>query len=480
LLRYAENTPPYFVITTDLPRKPLEEIISDPEFRQGLAESMDKLGKIWGRTLGDPSNPGLFSVRSGSRMSMPGMMTTITNVGVNDTVAQILADKAGAWFAYDCYRRFLQEFSQAAFGLEREEFQQIIDRRKTQFKVLRKAQMTGEQMKTLAFEYKQRVAELAPEAIDLLDQGKFLDILIHSVVVVMNSFYAQAATQYRKAARIHGDWGTPAIVQAMVYGNMELHSSGTGVMSYNPFAMEIRGDFAQADQGTDVVDGKVLTIPVHDPWKRRQTLASTMPEAWKELSSIMFRTAERLHLDTRLEYTIENGKIFILQIRKDRERRERVPALKTFGYRVIAQGTGVSGKIFRGILVTDRNQIAPFRHINKAQSIIDAMNEGLPVTEKLDGFIFVVNDPIPEEIMEEVFSLPVSTALVSRLGGRGAHAADIAMSLDKVYVGQLHQIEKFSGKPESVKFNDIEVVVGSKMIIHGQTGEIALYGKPGS
>ena len=89
----------------------------------------------------------------------------------------------------------------------------------------------------------------------------------------------------------------------------------------------------------------------------------------------------------------------------------------------------------------------------------------------------MVNDPIPEEIMEEVFSLPVSTALVSRLGGRGAHAADVAKSLRKVYVGQVRQIEKFAGKPESVRFGDLTLVVGSKLIIHGQTGEVALYGR---
>lgn len=477
LLRYAQNTPPYFVITTDVKAKPAEAMAQDPQFRAGLARSMEKLGAIWGRRLGDRDHPGLFSVRSGSRVSLPGMMTTITNVGINDEIAEALASMLGPWFAYDSYRRFLQEFAQAAFGVEREEFQQIIDRRKAQFKVLRKAQMSGDQMKTLAFDYKERVAEFAPEMIELLDKGKFLDILIHSAVVVMHSFYGKPATKYRQAARIDGDWGTPAIVQAMVYGNVEMESSGTGVISYNPFTMEIRGDFAQADQGTDVVDGKVPTIPVYDPWKRGPTLASTMPQVWKDLSSIMFKTAEELHLDTRMEYTIEQGKTFILQIRKDRERKERIPSLMSFGYHVIAQGTGVYGKIFRGIMVTDRDQIAPYRHINKAQSIIDAMNESLPVTEKLDGFIFVVNDPIPEEIMEEIFALPVATALVSRLGGRGAHAADIAMSLDKVYVGQVPQIEKFAGKPEWVKFNDLEVVVGSKMIIHGQTGEIALYGR---
>lgn len=475
LLRYAENTPPYFVITSDQPVRPPEELLSDREFRGRLESCVAELGSMWGRSLGDPHHPALFSVRSGARISMPGMMITVTNVGINDEIAERLAETVGPWFAYDCYRRFLQEFSQAAFGAERDEFQALMDERKNRFKVYRKAQLSGEQMKALAFDYKQRVAELAPRVVEMLDEGRFLDILTHCAVVVLHSFQGPAARKYREAARIDGDWRTPVIVQHMVYGNMEQGSSGTGVISYNPFEMKLRGDFALGDQGTDVVNGKVSTIPVYDPWKREETLADNMPEAWKELSSVLFRTAERLHFDTRLEYTIEKGRVFILQIRKDRERREKIPALKTFGYPVIARGTGVSGRIFRGIMVTDREQIAPYRHINRAQSIIDSMNERLPVTDKLDGFIFVVNDPVPEEIMEEVFSLPVPTALVSRLGGRGAHAADIAMSLDKVYVGQVRQVMKFSGKPESVRFDDLDVIVGSKMIIHGQTGEIALY-----
>jgi pyruvate, orthophosphate dikinase len=479
LLRFAENTPSYFVITTDQPLQAAEEMLVNPDFRKGLASSVAKLGKVWGRSLGDPSNPALFSVRSGARISMPGMMTTITNVGINDEIAEALAAKVGPWFAYDCYRRFLQEFSQSVFGVERDEFQEIIDERKQRLKIIRKAHMSAEQMKSLAFDYKRRVAELAPKVVELLDKGQFLDILIHCAMVVLHSYDGQAARKYREAAGIHGNWRTPVIVQSMVYGNVELNSSGTGVVSYNPFTMDLRGDFAQGDQGTDVVDGKVATIPVYDLWRAQESLASEMPEAWKQLSSVLFRTAERLHFDTRLEYTIEKGKVFILQIRKDRERKERVPALHSSGYEVIAQGTGVSGKIFRGIMVTDRNQIAPFKHINKAQSIIDAMNEHLAECDKLDGFIFVVNDPIPEEIMEEIFSLPVATALVSRLGGRGAHAADISKSLEKVYVGQVRQIVKFSGKPEVVMFNERDVVVGSKMIIHGQTGEIALYGRTG-
>ena len=132
--------------------------------------------------------------------------------------------------------------------------------------------------------------------------------MTYCVVAVMRSPESQPARKYKEAAGIHGAWRTPVIVQGMVYGNMERDTSGTGVVSYNPFSMDLRGDFALADQGTDVVDGKVHTIPVFDFWRSQETLSSQMPDAWRELSSILFRTAERLSLDTRIEYTIEKRK----------------------------------------------------------------------------------------------------------------------------------------------------------------------------
>lgn len=475
LLRFAENTPPYFVITTDQPLTDLETMAADHHFRDGLAAAITRLESAVGRSFGDPYSPLLFSVRSGARLSMPGMMTTITNVGINDKIASALAESIGPWFAYDCYRRFLQEYGQAICGVDREDFQDIIDERKNRWRVKLKANLSGDQMRTLALDYKQRVAEVAPEAVARIDEGCFLDVMIRCAVVVLKSYDSPAAQKYRRAAGIDGNWKTPVIVQEMVYGNLDPAHSGTGVASYNPFTLDLRGEFAQGDQGADVVGGKVMTLPIYDLRKERECLASHLPASWKQLSSIIYRTAERLHFDVSLEYTIERGEVFILQVRKNRERKERTPSLESCAYHVIGRGTGVSGNIFRGIMVTDRNQIAPFRHINKAQSIIDAMNETLPEKDRLDGFIFVVNDPIPEEIMDEVFSLPVKTALVSRLGGRGAHAADIAKSLGKVYVGQVRQIAKFSGRPETVRFAGLPVVVGSKMAVHGQTGEIALY-----
>jgi pyruvate,orthophosphate dikinase len=478
LLRFAEATPPYFVITAERPESSFASLEEDRAFVEGLKTAVSELERQRGRALGDPDNPALFSIRSGARVSMPGMMITITNVGINDEIAESLAKKVSPWFAYDCYRRFLQEFGQSVYGLDREEFQDIIDERKRRCGVSLKAQMTGEQMKRLAFDYKARLGELAPRAVELLDQGRFLDVMVQCARVVLNSHEAGAARKFREAAGIAGNWRTHAIVQIMVYGNLELDRSGTGVTAYNPFTMDLRGDFAPGNQGTDVVGGKVAVIPVDAPRGVEDSLALRVPDAWKRLRSMVAHAAETLHLSISVEYTIERGKVFILQIRKNRETLERAPSLENAGRHVIARGVGVSGQVFRGIMVTDRNQIAPFRHINKAQSIIDAMNKKLPEGDKLDGFIFVVNDPIPEEIMEEVFSAPVPTALVSRLGGRGAHAADIAKSLGKVYVGQVRSIVKFSGKPETVGFGAVNVVVGSKMIIHGQTGEVALYGKP--
>lgn len=475
LLRFAANTPPYFVITTDQELKDRAQMETDSEFRNRVKDAVQKLERQIHRSFGDPADPLLLSVRSGARVSMPGMMITITNVGINDEIAAGLAERVNAWFAYDCYRRFLQEFGQSVYGVDREEFQDIIDERKRRSGVDFKAQFSSDQMKRLSFDYKDRLGEFAPEAVDLLDRGEFLDILIQCAACVLHSYDIPAARKYRQAAGIDGEWRTPATVQAMVYGNLEYDTSGTGVISYDPFAMELRGDFAHGDQGTDVVGGKVTTMPVYDLWKQQKCLATQLPECWKQLYWTLRDAAERVHFHANLEYTIEKGRVYILQIRKNRERKERLPSLESSGYHVIAQGTGVSGKIFRGIMVTHRDQIAPYRHINRAQSIIDAMNEALIGTEKLDGFIFVVNDPIPEEIMDEVFSLPVAAALVSRLGGRGAHAADIAKSLGKVYVGQVRQMAKFAGRPEFVRFGTREVVVGSKMIVHGQTGEIALY-----
>jgi pyruvate,orthophosphate dikinase len=296
----------------------------------------------------------------------------------------------------------------------------------------------------------------------------------------MESYEGRAAQKYRQAAGIDGDWRTPVIVQAMVYGNMEMGTSGAGVVTYSPFTMELRGEFSYGDQGADVVDGKVVTIPVYDLWKQVETMASTMPDQWKQLSSMLYRISEKLSLDVGLEYTVEKGVVYVLQIRKQKKRPVEMRSLSESDYNVIARGAGVSGNIFRGIMVTESSQIAPYRHLAKANSIIQAMNKDLPDNEKLDGFIFVVNDPIPEEVMEEVFSLPVATALVSRLGGRGAHVGDIAKSLGKVYVGQVNNLEKFFGRPSQLKFGQTRVLVGAKMIIHGQTGEIALYKSSGS
>ncbi|MEW6349674.1 MAG: PEP/pyruvate-binding domain-containing protein [Thermodesulfobacteriota bacterium] len=477
LLRFARNTPPYFVITTDQRLKDTDAMLRDRHFLEGLKESVTKLERVCGKRFGDPANPALFSVRSGSRISMPGMMITLTNVGINDAIAASLAAEAGKWFAYDSYRRFLEEFATNVFRVARDEFQDIIDDRKKRWGVVRKALLSGDQMEELAFSYKNRLAALAPRAVSLLDNGEFMEVLVRCAMAVLQSYEGPAARKYREAAGIDGDWKTPAIVQAMAYGNMQFESSGTGVVSYDPLTMELVGEFSSGDQGTDVVDGKVSTIPVYDLYKQEESLASLMPGVWKSLDSTLRRIAEQLHMQVNVEYTIERGELYILQIRKRRGRKERIASLAAERYEVIAKGTGVCGKIFRGIMVTDRNQIAPFRHINKAQSIIDSMNESLPEGEKLDGFIFVVNDPIPEDIMDEVFSLPVNTALVSRLGGGGAHAADIARSLNKVYIAQVRDIVKFAGKPEIVKFVDRNLVVGSKLVIHGQTGEIAVYKK---
>ena len=129
------------------------------------------------------------------------------------------------------------------FWSSRDEFQEIIDERKEQFKVARKANMTADQMKSLAFDYKRRVSQLAPKVVEWLDSGNFLEILTHSALTVLNSIESQAAKKYETAAGIDGKWRAPVIVQAMVYGNMEPNSSGTGVVSSKSLYPRDQGRF---------------------------------------------------------------------------------------------------------------------------------------------------------------------------------------------------------------------------------------------
>ncbi|MCI5208684.1 MAG: phosphoenolpyruvate synthase, partial [Candidatus Electrothrix sp. ATG2] len=257
--------PPAFIITTEIFRcwRAVQSFKrARDEFMQRVRTAITNLEEQTGRIFGSPTDPLLLSVRSGSAMSMPGMMTTIHNVGLNEELVEELVTHhpEKKYFLWDNYRRFLQSWAMAG-GMEREEFQELMNAHKQRYKVRLKRQFSADQMQELALEYQnalRRRGRSAPE-------DPWLQ-LIGAVEMVLESWNTIKAKQYRSLMDVSDDWGTAVIVQSMVYGNMS-EQAGSGVLfTAHPYRKVRRvalwGDYASGDQGEDIVSGLVNSYPI--------------------------------------------------------------------------------------------------------------------------------------------------------------------------------------------------------------------------
>ena len=282
-----------------------------------MAEIMEYIGKmeeITGKKFGDKENPLLVSVRSGARASMPGMMDTILNLGLNEEVVEVLAKKSGnpRW-AYDCYRRFIQMYSDVVMEVGKKYFEQLIDKMKEEKGVTQDVDLTAEDLKTLAeqfkAEYKSKIGEDFPT--DPKEQ------LIGAVKAVFRSWDNPRANVYRRDNDIPYSWGTAVNVQMMAFGNMG-NTSGTGVaFTRNPATgeKELTGEFLMNAQGEDVVAG------VRTPQKIDQ-LKEVMPEVYDQFVKICHTLENHYHDMQDMEFTIEDKKLYMLQTRNGK----RTPA----------------------------------------------------------------------------------------------------------------------------------------------------------
>ena len=288
------------------------------EIQDEIMEYMGKLEEITGKKFGDKNNPLLVSVRSGARASMPGMMDTILNLGMNDVVVESVAKKThNPRFAWDSYRRFIQMYSDVVMEVSKKHFEEMIDEMKKQRGVTQDTELTAKDLKELAemfkAEYKEKIGEDFPQ--DAREQ------LMGAVRAVFRSWDNPRAIYYRRMNDIPSSWGTAVNVQMMVFGNMG-DTSGTGVaFTRNPATGEKKlfGEFLMNAQGEDVVAG------VRTPQTIDQ-LAEVMPEAYEQFVDI----AQKLEYHYRdmqdMEFTIENKKLFMLQTRNGK--RTAAAALK--------------------------------------------------------------------------------------------------------------------------------------------------------
>jgi len=300
--------PPGFTIATSVCR---EYYKSSGKWPAGLAEEVDKnlakLERVMGAKLGDPERPLLVSVRSGAAVSMPGMMDTVLNLGLNDEVIEgIIARTGNPRFAYDIYRRFIDMFGDVVMGCEHEYFEEKIEQAKKKAGVKLDSELNADQLKQLVQEYKRvykkHVGSMFPQ------DGKVQ--LRCAIDAVFGSWMAPRAVRYRELNNITGLLGTAVNVQAMVFGNMG-EDCGTGVcFTRNPStgAKEFYGEFLMNAQGEDVVAG------IRTPMELKR-LAKIMPKAYKELTRLMSRL-ERHYKDMQdIEFTIQQSKLYILQTR---------------------------------------------------------------------------------------------------------------------------------------------------------------------
>jgi len=311
--------PQGFTVTTEACTKYYDdgEVINDG-IQKEIMQYIDKLEGIAGKKFGDAQNPLLVSVRSGSRASMPGMMDTILNLGLNDNVVQAMADKSGnpRW-AYDCYRRFIQMYSDVVMEVGKSYFEELIDEMKEKKGVKEDLELSADDLKKLAQEFKAEYKAKIGQ--DFPDDAKVQ--LMGAIKAVFRSWNNDRAVSYRRMYDIPGDWGTAVNVQEMVFGNLG-DTSGTGVaFTRDPATGEKKlvGEFLMNAQGEDVVAG------IRTP-NNIEELKGIMPSVYDDFIKITQKLESHYRDMQDMEFTIEDKKLFMLQTRSGK--RTAAAALK--------------------------------------------------------------------------------------------------------------------------------------------------------
>ncbi len=311
--------PQGFTITTEACTQYYEdgEKIND-DIQAQIMEYIDKLEKITGKKFGDLSNPLLVSVRSGARASMPGMMDTILNLGLNEQVVDVIAKQSNnpRW-AWDCYRRFIQMYSDVVMEVGKKYFEQLIDAMKEKKGVTQDVELDAGDLKELAgqfkAEYKAKIGADFPS--DPKEQ------LMGAIKAVFRSWNNPRAIVYRRMNDIPGSWGTAVNVQSMAFGNMG-DDCGTGVaFTRNPATGEkkLMGEFLTNAQGEDVVAGVRTPMPI-------QEMAEKFPEAFAQFTDVCAKLEDHYRDMQDMEFTVEHGKLYMLQTRNGK--RTAAAALK--------------------------------------------------------------------------------------------------------------------------------------------------------
>ncbi|EQB3100212.1 pyruvate, phosphate dikinase [Clostridium botulinum] len=449
------------------------------EVVQQITDAMREVEKETNKKFGSEENPLLVSVRSGARVSMPGMMDTILNLGLNDKTVESLSKLTNnERFAYDSYRRFIQMFSDVVMGIDKRDFEDVLDQMKEEKGVDYDTDLTSEDLKKIVVKFKEIYKKEMRE--DFPQEPK--EQLLAAVTAVFGSWDNPRAIVYRRLNDIPGDWGTAVNVQSMVFGNMG-ETSGTGVaFTRNPSTGEnkIFGEYLINAQGEDVVAGIRTPQPI-------AKLKEDLPQCYEEFMSIA-RKLEKHYKDMQdMEFTIEQGKLYFLQTRNGK--RTAQSALK-IAVDLVEEGTLQKEE---ALLKVDPKQLDTLLHPNfdeKELKAAEVITTGLPASpgaacgrvyftaeeakihhEKGEKVILVRLETSPEDIEGMVAAEGILTAR----GGMTSHAAVVARGMGTCCVAGCSEItinekEKyFHAAGKSYKEGDYISLDGSTGKVYGKS-----------
>ena len=468
--------PQGFTITTEACTQYYEDgrKIND-EIMGQIMEAITKMEEVTGKKFGDKENPLLVSVRSGARASMPGMMDTILNLGLNEEVVEVLAAKSGnpRW-AWDCYRRFIQMFSDVVMEVGKKYFEELIDKMKAEKGVTQDVDLTAEDLKNLADQFKAEYKEKIGE--DFPTDPKMQ--LMEAIKAVFRSWDNPRANVYRRDNDIPYSWGTAVNVQMMAFGNMG-ETSGTGVaFTRDPATGEkhLMGEFLMNAQGEDVVAG------VRTPQKIDQ-LKEVMPEVYDQFVGICHKLEDHYRDMQDMEFTIEDRKLYMLQTRNGK--RTAKAALK-IACDLVDEGMITEEK---AVTMIDPRNLDTLLH---PQFDAEALKKAEPIAKALAAspgaacgkIVFTAEDAKEwaargekvvlvrlETSPEDIEGMKASQGILTVRGGMTSHAAVVARGMGTCCVSGCSEIAMDEANKKFTLAGK-EFHEGDWLSIDGSTGKI--------
>jgi pyruvate,orthophosphate dikinase len=476
--------PSGFTISTEVCTEYYKNDRNYPDgLKEQVLENLQKVEEVMGRKFGDESNPLLLSVRSGARISMPGMMDTVLNLGLNDsTVHGLMKGANGERFAYDSYRRFIQMYSDVVLGVDKDKLEHILEKKKEEKGVHLDTDLDAADLKDLVSQFKDELKNHTdtPFPEDPHDQ------LWGAITAVFGSWHNKRAITYRRLNKIPGDWGTAVNVQSMVYGNMG-DDCATGVaFTRDPATGENKffGEFLVNAQGEDVVAGTRTPQPINISGKGDSELPSleeVMPDCYSDLVDIYKKLEDHYKDMQDIEFTIEQGKLWMLQTRT--------------GKRTIRAALKIAVDMVNEGLITEEQavlRVEPNRLDQLLHPMIDpkvdrdVLAKGLPASPgaACGKVVFTADEAermADEKVIlvrietspEDIHGMHAAQGILTARGGMTSHAAVVARGMGKCCVAGCGDL-RIKYDEDLMEVNGTTIKKGDIITIDGSEGEVMI------